>query len=64
MTSLVGFIQLYKTYPEFWYFLEVVFKVLTDWSKERGEKDDHYIKNVTLPGDEFRNISSFTGFSS
>jgi len=28
---------------------EVVFKVLNDWSKERGEEDDHYIKNVTLP---------------
>ena len=51
MISMVGFILMFKLALKL-LFLEVVFKVLNDWSKERGEEDDHYIKNVTLPGNE------------
>ena len=43
-------------------FSEVVLSVLTEWHKERGDYDSHYMWNVSLPGNwswQLNNVLSF-----
>ena len=56
MTSMVLRLSFILIYTKLFCFAEVVLTVLSDWHKQRGEENEHYMLSVTLPGKSLLNI--------